>query len=212
MMQTQNVYIAMNKPVGYVCSYVSDSHKTVYELLSPSLQSLMQLPRGKKIHTIGRLDCDTSGLLFFTTDGYFSNFLTRSENHIEKTYEVVLRDEVPSDETASLPDETVALSGLPRQSLTQPDYLALFNEGLLLPAEKKFPEQIAAPAQIEFLSSNCCLVKIKEGKFHQVRRMFRAVGNEVIELKRNKIGDFELPADLKTGEYRDFIPEEIITQ
>ncbi|MCR4953371.1 MAG: pseudouridine synthase [Treponema sp.] len=202
---SSGIYIAMNKPVGYVCSYVSDSHKTVYELLSPSLHSLMQLPRGKKIHTIGRLDCDTSGLLLFTTDGYFSNYLTRSENHIEKTYEVVLRDEVPLD-------ETVSSSGLIRQSLTQPNYVALFKKGLLLPAEKKFSEQLAAPAEIEFLSTNRCHVKIKEGKFHQVRRMFRAVGNEVIELKRIKIGDFELPADLKIGEYRDFIPEEIITQ
>lgn len=188
------IYIAMNKPVGYVCSYVSDSHKTVYQLLSPQLQELMYLPRGKKIHTIGRLDCNTSGLLFFTTDGYFSDYLTRSQNHVEKTYRVLLRDSVFENAT-------------PVQSLTQNDYVELFKKGILFPAEKKFPEQPAAPAQIEFIDQKQCLVKIKEGKFHQVRRMFSAVGNEVMELKRIKIGDFELPSDLLPGSYIDFSPD-----
>ena len=67
----------MNKPVGYVCSAASDSHKTVYELLSPELQELVRdAPRGSRLHTVGRLDCDTSGLLLLTNDGKFSNKIT----------------------------------------------------------------------------------------------------------------------------------------
>ena len=179
----------MNKPVGYICSYVSDSHKTVYELLTRELRSLMTNRRGRRLHTIGRLDCETSGLLLFTTDGYFSNYLTRSKNHIEKTYEVVLKNAVSPE--------------------AQNDYAASFKNGVILPPDRKFPEQPADPAEIEFLSENRCRVKITEGKFHQVRRMFLAVGNEVAELKRICIGNFTLPENLKEGEYVDFCPEQI---
>ena len=76
----------MNKPCGYVCSAVSDSHKTVYELLPPELNSLVQgAKRGSRLHTIGRLDADTSGLLLFTTDGYFSHRIAANPE-ISKTY------------------------------------------------------------------------------------------------------------------------------
>ena len=70
---SKKIYLIMNKPCGYVCSAASDSHKTVYELLTPELQELVQgAKRGHRLHTIGRLDADTSGLLLLTTDGYFS--------------------------------------------------------------------------------------------------------------------------------------------
>ena len=72
-----NIYLIMNKPAGYVCSAVSDSHKTVYELLPQEMRELVSKPkRGHRLHTVGRLDCDTSGLLFLTTDGHFSHRLT----------------------------------------------------------------------------------------------------------------------------------------
>ena len=74
---SQYYYLIMNKPCGYVCSAASDSHKTVYELLSIELQELVKgVPRGCRLHTVGRLDCDTSGLLLLTNDGKFSNRIT----------------------------------------------------------------------------------------------------------------------------------------
>ena len=83
----ENLYLVMNKPAGYVCSAVSDSHKTVYEILPQEMRELVSKPkRGHRLHTVGRLDCDTSGLLFLTTDGHFSHRLTSPENKIEKTY------------------------------------------------------------------------------------------------------------------------------
>ena len=76
-MTEEKIYIMMNKPAGYVCSAVSDSHHTVYELLPPDLQELVTKPtRGHRLHTVGRLDCDTSGLLLLTNDGFFSHSLT----------------------------------------------------------------------------------------------------------------------------------------
>ena len=82
----------MNKPIGYVCSTVSDRSKTVYELLE-NLKNENQ-NEFEKLHTIGRLDKDTEGLLLFTTDGNFSNFITRKENQIKKTYYVELENSV----------------------------------------------------------------------------------------------------------------------
>lgn len=178
------IYIVMNKPAGYVCSAVSDSHKTIYSLLTPELQSLLNQKRGARLHTIGRLDCETSGLIFLTTDGYFSNYLTRPENHVSKKYLVTLRDPVSKQE--------------------QETYAAQFSKGVILPAEKKSPETPVGPAQIDFLSQNQCVVTISEGKFHQVRRMFLAVKNEVIELKRIAIGSYSLPQNLAEGQYLIF--------
>lgn len=178
----------MNKPCGYVCSAVSDSHQTVYELLPGPLRSLAQnAKRGKRLHTVGRLDCNTSGLLLFTTDGDFSNYLTRPYNHIPKTYEVTLK--TPVEEPAQL------------------EYVSRAKQGVTLPAEKKAPEQKNAGAQLEFLSPTLCQITLTEGKFHEVRRLFMALGNEVKALRRIAMGKYELPEDLEEGMFRNFIPD-----
>ena len=189
----ENIYIIMNKPCGYVCSAVSDSHKTVYELLSPELQALVQgAKRGHRLHTVGRLDCNTSGLLLFTTDGNFSHtitFNTDSENCISKTYRVKLLHPVSTEE--------------------QNEYILRAAEGLILPPEKKFGEQKSSPAELRFISSvtsqtdeTLCEITVHEGKFHEVRRIFRALGNEVAALERISIGSLCLPENLLSGEWR----------
>ena len=180
---SNKIYLMMNKPCGYVCSAVSVSHKTVYELLPAPLRSLARnAKRGKRLHTIGRLDCDTSGLLLFTTDGDFSDYLTRPQNHIPKTYEAVIK--TPVEESA------------------QAEYISRASKGVMLPAEKKAPEQKSAGAQLEFLSPTCCRITLTEGKFHEVRRLFQALGNEVVELKRISFGNYKLPKDLNPGEFK----------
>ena len=177
----EKIYLVMNKPSGYVCSAVSDSHKTVYSLLPFEYEELLFAKRGERIHTVGRLDCDTSGLLIFTTDGEFSNLLSRPESHVSKTYLVTLRDSV----------------SLKMQS----EYIEKMKKGVMLPAEKKAPEQQSGPADVEFISHNKCVVSLNEGKFHQVKRMFLAVENEVTELKRIKTGNLELSNNLAPGQY-----------
>jgi len=179
----EKIYLLMNKPCGYVCSAVSDSHKTVYELLPGPLRSLARnAKRGERLHTVGRLDCNTSGLLLFTTDGNFSNYLTRPENHIPKTYEVTLK--TPVEETE------------------QTDYVSRTKQGVILPAEKKAPEQKSAGALLEFLAPAFCRITLTEGKFHEVCRLFMALGNEVVELKRVSFGKYKLPGDMTLGEVR----------
>ena len=183
------IYLLMNKPAGYVCSAASDSHKTVYELLPQELQDLVKnAKRGHRLHTIGRLDADTTGLLLLTTDGHFSHKVAATA--IPKTYKATLKYEVSSNQ--------------------QKQYKADAAHGLVLPPEKKAPEQYAAPAQIKFISQNQIQITVTEGKFHEVRRIFRALGNEVTELKRIAIGKLSLPDTLKPGEYTTFSPDQIL--
>ena len=185
------IYLMMNKPKGYVCSAASDSHKTVYELLPPELQNLVKnAKRGHRLHTIGRLDADTTGLLLLTTDGKFSHRVaasgpsTGSGIVVVKTYIATLKNPVSKEQQTS--------------------YIARAAQGLILPPEKKAPEQQAAPAQIKFISQNTAQITVTEGKFHEVRRIFKALGNEVAELERIAIGPLKLPKDLSYGAYKTF--------
>ena len=182
-------YLLMNKPCAYVCAAASDSHKTVYELLTPELQAMVTgAPRGSRLHTIGRLDCDTSGFLLITNDGKFSNKIATSPE-IQKTYRATLAKPLASEE--------------------QKKYIARAAGGLTLPSEKKFGEQEALPAALIFESPEICKITVQEGKFHEVRRIFRALGNEVIELQRVAIGNLELPPDLKPGQWRELSEVEL---
>ncbi len=184
---SQYYYIIMNKPVGYVCSAASDSHKTVYELLTLELQELVRgAPRGCRLHTVGRLDCDTSGLLLLTNDGKLSNKITGSG--INKTYRARLNEAVDPE--------------------NQDSYISRAAAGLTLPPEKKYGEQKALPASLVFDSPEVCRITVQEGKFHEVRRIFRALGNEITELERIAIGGLTLPEDLKPGHWRELSKDE----
>ena len=180
----------MNKPCGYVCSAVSDSHKTVYELLTPELKSLVRdANRGSRLHTVGRLDCETSGLLLITNDGKFSHEITTGAE-ITKTYRAALCEMVNPEH--------------------QKNYIIQVTAGLTLPPEKKFGEQKSMPAELQFESSNICKITLREGKFHEVRRIFRALGNEVIKLERISIGKLELPEELHPGQWRNLSEKELL--
>ena len=92
----KHFYLMMNKPAGFVCSSVSDRSKVVYELLENFKNENQN--EFEKLHTVGRLDKDTEGLLLFTTNGNFSDYITRKENQIEKTYFVELEKKVFKEE------------------------------------------------------------------------------------------------------------------
>lgn len=184
------LYIILNKPKEYVCSAVSDSHKTVYQLLPTEMQNLVTgAKRGQRLHTVGRLDSDTTGLLILTTDGKFSHKITTPENCIEKKYEVILEKAVNKEE--------------------QEKYIKAVAAGAFLPAEKKAKEEVASPGKLTFLNETNCQIVISEGKFHQVRRTFLGLGNKVLELKRIVVGNLTLPKDLKEGEFREMTTKEL---
>ena len=179
-----HLYLMMNKPLGVVCSTASDSHQTVYDLLKDEeQQQALSNPRGCRLHTVGRLDSASSGLLLLTTDGYFSHHITAPESAIKKTYLVTLKTPVPA------PD-------------AQNSYTTACAAGLTLPPDRKAPEQQSAPATLEWLFPTQCRITVTEGKFHEVRRIFLALGNEVTALHRLSIGNLTLDERLVPGEYR----------
>lgn len=170
---TEHVYYAFNKPLGTVCSTVSDSHKTVYDFVKEKNLPLT-------LRCAGRLDCDTEGLLIFSSNGTFINALTRPENNIKKTYLVTLERAVSSQEA----DE----------------YVRKVKAGVKIPAEKKSPGFTSRSAELVFINSTCCKITVTEGKFHEVRRIFLALKNRVAALKRISFFEFEL-GDLPSGEF-----------
>lgn len=185
----KTIYLIMNKPCGYVCSAASDSHKTVYELLTLDLQAMVsEVPRGCRLHTVGRLDCDTSGLLLITNDGNFSNIIT-AEKNVQKIYRAKLATPVSPEL------QTICISRA--------------SSGLILPPEKKYGEQKALPATLIFDASDVCRITVLEGKFHEVRRILRALRNEVSELERIAIGGLMLPQDLAPGQWRELSEVEL---
>ena len=78
-----------------------------------------------------------------------------------------------------------------------------------MPAEKKAPEQMSGSAVINWLTEDSCNITLTEGKFHEVKRIFRALGNEVIYLKRIKMAGLSLDESLKSGNYRPLTQTEI---
>lgn len=133
------------------------------------------------ISPVGRLDKETSGLLLLTDDGPLSHRLTAPRNHLPKRYEVQLA-----------------------RPLSGAECEVFEAGGLLLEGD----ERPLAPATLIIHEARRCDVILTEGRYHQVRRMFAAVGNHVEQLHRAQIGGLLLPADLAPGAWRPLRPDE----
>lgn len=133
----------------------------------------------KNLFPVGRLDIDTVGLLILTTDGNFSHRVTNPKSIIYKTYYAKFTGEY------------------------REEIIKIFQEGIAL------DDEITKPAYFEYLGDNSCNISICEGKFHQVKRMMKAVNLEVIYLKRVKYGSLMLDSSLAEGEYRMLSNDEI---
>ncbi|BFU59344.1 MULTISPECIES: 16S rRNA pseudouridine(516) synthase RsuA [Rodentibacter] len=166
-------YFMLNKPQGCVCSNDDGDYPTIYQFFD--------YPLSAKLHSAGRLDVDTTGLVLLTDDGQWSHRITSPKHHCEKTYLVTLADPV------------------------EKHYEQACAEGILLRGEKN-PTK---PAKLEVLDDYNVNLTISEGRYHQVKRMFAALGNKVIGLHRWKIGEVELDNTLEEGEYRSLSQAEI---
>ena len=132
------------------------------------------LHRAPVMAPIGRLDRDTSGLLLITDDGLINHRLSSPRTHMPKVYEARLASDVRGDE------------------------VDIFASGLLMLASETTPLR---PARLDIIDRRSARVTLTEGRYHQVRRMFAAVGNHVEALHRCAIGGLEL-GDLETGKWR----------
>ena len=134
--------------------------------------------RRQGLFPAGRLDKDTVGFVLLTDDGELAHKILSPKNHVEKRYFVRLRD------------------------IISPETAGIFLSGMELSGEKLLP------AALEKISDKECMLRIKEGKFHQIKRMFQAVGNEVVYLKRLGIAGVELDKSLPEGAARELSRDE----
>lgn len=133
---------------------------------------------------VGRLDKDTEGLLLITNDGQLAHQLLSPKKHVPKTYFAVIDRDVTEEDVQAFRQGVTLDDGY----LTKPGELKIINSG--------------ENSEIE--------LTITEGKFHQVKRMFEAVGKRVVYLKRISMGPLGLDESLELGEYRELTEEELI--
>ncbi|MET4025412.1 16S rRNA pseudouridine516 synthase [Marinobacter sp. MBR-99] len=147
----------------------------------PTAVDLLPPELARQVHIAGRLDKDTTGLLLLTSDGQWSHQVTSPRRDCPKTYRVTLAE--PLDEHAC-------------QALEQ---------GVELNGEEK----PTLPAQVLLRSATEIELTIREGRYHQVKRMLAAVGNHVMALHRQSVGDIVLDQTLAPGQYRSLTAQEI---
>lgn len=145
------------------------------------LDLLPEKYRRMGVFPVGRLDKDTEGLLLITNNGRLAHNLLSPKKHVPKLYEAHL-DRYPGEAAVTA-----------------------FREGVVINSEFT-----ALPAELRFISRDPVIahVVVYEGKFHQVKRMFKAVGAEVVYLKRLKMGELALDESLEPGEYRELTDSE----
>lgn len=179
------VYYMLNKPAGTVSATKDPEAKTVLSLLSPEDK------KKRNIFPVGRLDKDTEGLLLLTDDGMLSHQLISPRKHADKLYFTKLEREITEE------DITLFASGM-----------KVDEELTVMPAVLR---HLTKEEAADFLPEGgaAAAVTLQEGKFHQVKRMFAATGNEVLYLKRMAMGGVWLDASLQPGEYRTLTSEEL---
>ncbi len=168
------VYLMLNKPAGVLSASNDKGRQTVVDIIPNEYKKYNLFP-------VGRLDKDTTGLLFLTNDGEFAHRVISPKSGIEKSYIAVV-------------------DGQPNA-----DMVKVFSAGVVLA-----DGTVCKPAVFEVLGKNTVRIILTEGKYHQIKRMLGVVGLGVISLHRERIGCFVLPSDLKTGEIRDIKPLEAL--
>lgn len=166
-------YFLLNKPKGVLSATEDRSQKTVIDLLKKKDQY-------QGIAPVGRLDKDTTGLLMLTNDGQLTHELLAPRKHVDKIYRALI---------AGMPDEETIK--------TFASGMTLGDGTVLKPAKltilEAYPEKQQAKIEIN----------IREGKYHQIKRMFGACNMKVLELERLQMGNLKLDKTLKRGQYRE---------
>jgi pseudouridine synthase len=180
---SDEITLALNKPPDVVCSRLNSQERSlgktsVFSLLEGHFSS----SQFARFVTVGRLDEATTGLLFLTTDGALAHRIASPEQHISKRYRVTL-DQRPSEAS-----------------------LALLRDGLEIQMEENGEQftYFTQPAEVDLVQEGHVDITVREGKKRQVRRMFSAVGLEVLHLERKSIGGVDLDGlELPLGAWVD---------
>jgi len=179
MRKAPTLYFIMNKPAGYL-SQKAENEKTIYDLINK-----LNIPEDQKksLFAVGRLDKDTEGLMIITNDGKLSDFIMAPGNGIVKKY----------------------YAGLEKPA--SPTKLNMLRKGIEIEIDGE--KHKTRNCKIKPVGEKEVYISLTEGKKRQIKKMFEAVGNKVVCLKRVSIGGLQL-SDLKTGEMKTITKEEIM--
>ncbi len=169
------------KPRYFMLNKMANTLCSTLDEEYPSVLSDMDLPHTKGLHIAGRLDVDTTGLVLITDDGQWSHQITSPKKACMKRYRAWLAEPLAADAEHQ------------------------FAKGVQLHNEL----ELTKPAILERITDTEVLLSISEGKYHQVKRMFAAVDNKVMQLHREQIGDICLDPELDVGEWRALTDHEI---
>ena len=176
-------YLMLNKPAGVVTSTADPLHRTVMELLPMPFSAM-------KLFPVGRLDLDTEGLLIITDDGVLTHRLTAPKSMCIKSY--YLETAACFTQEAFAAAQAACAQGLP-----------LSRGFTCLPAGFERTPSKRIKTEWAFL------MHIREGKYHQIKNMMKALGNEVVYLRRIAMGGVILDPQLPAGYCRELTPEEL---
>lgn len=178
---SQFEYYMLNKPAGVVSATEDSREKTVIELLADK--------KRKDLFPAGRLDKDTEGLLLITNDGALAHRLLSPRRHVDKCYYAKIQGIVTEEDIDKF-SEGVYIGTKDRKERTASGKLEILKA-----------DELSGISEIR--------LTIQEGKYHQVKRMFEAVGKTVLYLKRESMGSLVLDESLQPGQYRKLTDEEL---
>lgn len=159
---------------------ISASHADLRNPDEKCVIDLINEEKHRSLFPVGRLDRDTEGLLLITDDGMLAHNLLSPSKHVDKTYYAELRTELSANDCRQL-EAGVDIGD----------------------------DTLTLPAVIEQINKTSVYITIHEGRFHQIKRMFEAVRNEVVFLKRISMGSLTLDPSLNPGEYRELSADEL---
>ena len=193
-------YYMMNKPAGVISASRADLRNKretcVVDLITENQRS--------GLFPVGRLDKDTEGFLLITNDGMLAHELLSPQKHVWKTYLARLREPLSGEAAARLSegidigDEKPTLPCRIQPAGWQP-----------VSERRAGNDRTDGQSEPESGAGNEILISIREGRFHQIKRMAAAVGNEIVYLKRLSMGPLALDECLEPGEYRELTEEEL---
>lgn len=190
-------YFLLNKPKGVVSATEDKRYPTVVELLGED--------RRKDLFPVGRLDLDTEGLLLLTNDGDLAHRLLSPKKHVDKRYYARVSGTLPEDAARQMEEGMVLTDG----TRVLPARLEVLSEGRRERSEEEGQKPSAEEDSEEKMPDTEVFLTIREGRFHQVKRMFEAMGCRVTYLKRVSMGPLKLDEELKPGQFRRLTEEEI---
>lgn len=200
---TSMEYIMLNKPAGVLSATKDKNQKTVLDLVSDA--------RRKDLFPVGRLDRDTEGLLLLTNDGALAHRLLSPKKHVDKVYFARVCGRVTEREVLKFQQGFLLEQDVNAESGKEFFCLPAKLEILKFQSDDSISDFLDTEGGEHNLNSGISEVRltIHEGKFHQVKRMFEAVGMKVLYLKRLSMGSLSLDEALAPGEYRYLTKTEI---